>query len=47
MKTIAGSALVSLCVGVDGVVRRRPDSRWGALAIDEGQGDQYGWAAGL
>ena len=43
MKTIAGSALV-LCVTVCMAASAAAQTPVGALAIDERQGDQYGWA---
>ena len=43
MKTIAGSALV-LCGTVCMAASAAAQTPAGALAIDEGQGDQYGWA---
>ena len=43
MKTIAGSALV-LCATVYLVASAAAQTPVGALAIDERQGDQYGWA---
>ena len=43
MKTIAGSALV-LCGTVCMAASAAAQTPVGALAIDEGQGDQYGWA---
>ena len=43
MKTIAGSALV-LCGTVCMASSAAAQTSVGALAIDEGQGDQYGWA---
>ena len=43
MKTIAGSALV-LCASVCTALSVAAQPRVGALAIDERQGDQYGWA---
>ena len=42
MKTIAGSALV-LCASVWMASSAAAQTPVGALAIDEGQGDQYGW----
>ena len=43
MKTIAGSALV-LCASVCMAASAAAQTPVGALAIDERQGDQYGWA---
>ena len=43
MKTIAGSALV-LCATVCMAVSAAAQTPVGALATDERQGDQYGWA---
>ena len=43
MKTIAGSALV-LCATVYLAASTAAQTPVGALAIDERQGDQYGWA---
>ena len=43
MKTIAGSALV-LCVTVCMAASAAAQTPVGALAVDERQGDQYGWA---
>ena len=43
MKTIAGSALV-LCATVCMAASAAAQTPVGALAIDERQGDQYGWA---
>ena len=43
MKTIAGSALV-LCASVWMASSAAAQTPVGALAVDERQGDQYGWA---
>ena len=42
MKTIAGSALVLCATGISAAALAQTPV--GALAVDERQGDQYGWA---